>query len=157
MHLSSPAFRHGETMPKRFTCDGGDSSPPLLWDEVPAGTRSLALVVEDPDAPSPTAPTRHTYTHWVLYNLPPELHGLDEAVELSGGLPEGVRSGLNDGRRPMYGGPCPPRGRHRYIHRLYALDTALPDLGHPTRKALLDAIEGHVLATAELIGTFERH
>jgi len=156
VHLRSDAFRSGEEIPLRYTCDGSDLSPPLSWDDVPAGTRSLALIIEDPDAPDPNAP-RRTYTHWVLYNLPPGTRSLEEAVAASGVLPEGTKAGINDAQEPFYGGPCPPVGRHRYVHRLYALDTELPDLGYPDRDMLLRAMEGHIITTAELIGTYQRH
>lgn len=156
MQLRSDAFRSGEEIPLRYTCDGSDLSPPLSWDGVPAGTRSLALIIEDPDAPDPNAP-RRTYTHWVLYNLPPETRSLEEAIATSGILPEGTKVGVNDAQEPSYGGPCPPVGLHRYFHRLYALDTVLPDLGYPDRESLLRAMHGHVIATAELVGTYQRH
>jgi Raf kinase inhibitor-like YbhB/YbcL family protein len=121
---------------------------------VPAGTRSLALLVEDPDAPDPARPQR-TWSHWVLYNIPPGTRELPEGAS-SETLPRGTREGLNDWHRVGYGGPCPPIGRHRYIHRLYALDTVLPDLGTPTRGQLLDAMRGHILAEADLTGTYEK-
>lgn len=156
MHLRSSAFGPGEEIPLRYTCDGSELSPPLSWDDIPPGTRSLVLIVEDPDAPDPNAP-RNTYTHWVLYNLPPTVHSLDEAAAATGALPEGTRSGVNDAQEPTYGGPCPPVGRHRYVHRLYALDTVLPDLNYPDRDTLLSAMEGHIIATAELVGMYQRH
>jgi hypothetical protein len=119
---------------------------------VPTGTRSLALIVDDPDAPDPAAP-RMTYVHWVLYNIPPDCTGLPEGVTAAQ-LPAGTREGLNDWKRTGYGGPCPPIGRHRYYHKLYALDTVLPDLGRTTKSALLAAMAGHELARAELMGTY---
>ncbi len=152
--ISSPAFEPGGPIPARYTCDGADLSPALSWSGVPAGTRSLALVVYDPDAPDPQAP-RMTWIHWVLYDLPPESGGLPEAVAPDA-LPAGTREGLNDWRRTGYGGPCPPIGRHRYFFKLYALDAVLPDLHHPTRAALEQAMRGHVLGAAELIGTYRR-
>ncbi len=150
--LTSPAFSHNEAIPKRFTCQGKDISPALAWKDAPAGTRSFALVVEDPDAPDPAAPKR-IWVHWVLYNLPADAAGLPEAVTKAG-LPAGTREGRNDWNRLGYGGPCPPIGRHRYFHKLYALDTVLPDLGKPTRAALHEAMKGHVLGQVELIGTY---
>jgi len=114
--------------------------------------RSLALIVDDPDAPDPAAPKR-VYVHWVLYNLPPASGGLPEGVT-AGALPAGTREGQNDWKRTGYGGPCPPIGRHRYFHKLYALDVVLPDLGTPTKKALEAAMAGHVLGQTELIGTY---
>jgi len=154
MKLTSPKFAHEGAIPSRYTADGEDLSPPLAWSEVPAGTKSLALIVDDPDAPDPRAP-RMTWVHWVLYNLPPQTTELPEAAE-KGGLPPGTRPGLNDWRRTSFGGPAPPIGRHRYFHKLYALDVLLPDLKQPTKAQLEKAMAGHVLAQAELIGTYGR-
>jgi len=154
MNLTSPAFQPNAAIPARFTCDGADVSPELNWSDLPAGTRSLVLIVDDPDAPDPRAP-RMTWVHWVLYNLPPTAAGLPEAVA-SAALPAGTNEGLNDWGRTGYGGPCPPIGRHRYFHKLYALDTLLPDLGKPTKAALEKAMAGHILAKAELTGTYQR-
>lgn len=151
--LSSSAFFHQGRIPKKYTCDGEDVSPPLAWTGVPAGTKSLALIVDDPDAPDPQAP-KMTWVHWVLYNIPPSANGLPEAVGTR--LPPGTLEGLNDWKRTGYGGPCPPIGRHRYFHKLYALDKVLPDLKRPTKAQLEKAMEGHVLAVAELIGTYQR-
>ncbi|MHB8762772.1 MAG: YbhB/YbcL family Raf kinase inhibitor-like protein [Deferrisomatales bacterium] len=150
--ITSAAFAPGGEIPRRFTCQGDDRSPPLAWSGVPAGTKSLALIVDDPDAPDPKAP-RMTWVHWVLYNLPPGLGGLDEGVAA---LPAGTREGTNDWKRTGYGGPCPPIGRHRYFHKLYALSEVLPDLGRPTKARLENAMEGKVLAEAELIGTYQK-
>ena len=152
--LCSPAFSHGGSIPAVCTCDGLDISPPLEWSDLPAGTKSLALVVDDPDAPDPKAPKR-TWVHWVLYNIPPSVQKLEEG-ETPPDLPSGTRQGLNDWKHKGYGGPCPPVGRHRYVHKLYALDTMLPDLNEPTKTELEAAMEGHVLARGELIGTYER-
>ena len=154
MELRSSAFVHDGEINSRYTCDGRDLSPPLSWTGVPDGTKSLALIVDDPDAPDPKAP-RRVYVHWVLYNVPPQAPGLAEAVATAH-LPAGTREGLNDWGRTGYGGPCPPIGRHRYFHKLYALDTVLPDLKRPTKAQLLAALDGHVLAQAELIGTYQR-
>jgi len=154
LELSSTAFAHEGQVPRRFTCDGEDLSPPLAWSGLPAGTRSLALIVDDPDAPDPQAPKR-VYVHWVLYNIPVGAGGLPEAAA-GASLPAGVRDGLNDWGRTGYGGPCPPIGRHRYFHKLYALDTVLPDLRRPSKAQLLAAMQGHVLAEAQLIGTYQR-
>ena len=151
--ITSTAFAPEGAIPTLYTCDGKDRSPPLAWSGVPAGTRSLALIVDDPDAPDPAAP-KMTWVHWVLYNLPADSSGLPEAVAPTG-LPAGTREGLNDWKRTGYGGPCPPIGRHRYFHKLYALDAVLPDLGTPTKAALEKAMAGHVLEKAELIGTYE--
>jgi Raf kinase inhibitor-like YbhB/YbcL family protein len=152
MQLSSPDFGAGQSIPARFTCEGEDVSPALVWGEVPAGAKSLALIVEDPDAPDPRAPKR-IYTHWVVYDLPPSSRGLPGGTSE---LPAGTREGKNDWGRTGYGGPCPPVGRHRYFFRLHALDSVLPDLGQPTRAELLGAMEGHVLETAELMGTYQK-
>jgi Raf kinase inhibitor-like YbhB/YbcL family protein len=154
MKLNSSAFGDHTGIPTIHTCDGRDSSPPLGWSEVPAGTRSLALIVDDPDAPDPAAPKR-TWVHWVLYNMPPTAGGLGAAVNAAD-LPPGTRQGTNDWGRTGYGGPCPPIGRHRYFHKLYALDTVLPDLGEATKAVLEAAMKGHVLEQAELIGTYQR-
>jgi hypothetical protein len=132
--LVSPAFRPSEEIPAVHTCEGSDASPPLQWSGIPAGTRSLALVVDDPDAPDPRAP-RMTWVHWVLYDIPPTATSLPAAAT-SRDLPPGTREGLNDWKRKGYGGPCPPVGRHRYFFKLYALDAALPDLRAPTKAAL---------------------
>ncbi|MFQ5670645.1 MAG: YbhB/YbcL family Raf kinase inhibitor-like protein [Acidobacteriota bacterium] len=152
--VTSSAFAHNGAIPKVYTCDGRDQSPPLSWAGVPDGTRSLVLLVDDPDAPDPRAP-RMTWVHWVLYNLPPETRGLPEAVAPAD-LPGGTREGLNDWKRTGFGGPCPPIGRHRYFHKIYALDVMLPELDQPTKADLLQAMEGHVLARGELIGTYQR-
>lgn len=154
MAIRSSAFGDHGGIPQRYTCDGEDRSPPLAWSGVPPGARSLALIVDDPDAPDPKAP-RRVYVHWVLYDLPPGAPGLDEGVDPAA-LPPGTLEGLNDWGRTGYGGPCPPIGRHRYFHKLYALDTVLGDLGRPTKARLLEAMEGHVLAEAELVGTYQR-
>jgi Raf kinase inhibitor-like YbhB/YbcL family protein len=152
--LTSPAFTPGGEIPTVFTCEGRDLSPALEWTGAPATTRSFALIVEDPDAPDPKAPKR-VYVHWVLYDIPPSARGLAEAVR-PGDLPAGTRQGKNDWNRTGYGGPCPPIGRHRYFHRLYALDTLLGDLGEVTKPHLLAAMKGHVLAETELVGTYQK-
>jgi hypothetical protein len=152
--LSSPNFAHGGEIPTLHTCEGKDVSPALSWSGTPEGTKSFALIVDDPDAPDPKAP-KMTWVHWVLYNLPPDGTGLPEAARAPN-LPAGSREGLNDWKRTGYGGPCPPIGRHRYFHKLYALDTVLPDLRSPTKSRLEEAMEGHVLAQAELMGTYQK-
>lgn len=154
LKLISSAFSTGGNIPVEYTCEGADLSPPLSWSGIPAGTKSLALIVDDPDAPDPAAP-RMTWVHWLLYNLPPAAAGLPEGVAPAA-LPAGTREGLNDWKRTGYGGPCPPIGRHRYFHKLYALDTLLPDLERPTKVLLEKALQGHVLAQAELIGTYQK-
>jgi len=153
MQISSPAFTANQAIPKQYTCDGKDISPALHWTGVPDKTRSLALIVDDPDAPDPAAP-RMTWVHWVLYNLPVASTGLAEAIT-AGQLPDGTAEGINDWKRTGYGGPCPPIGRHRYFFRLYALDAVLPNLHQPTKTKLLQSMQGHVVAEAELIGTYE--
>ncbi|MBV2234071.1 MAG: YbhB/YbcL family Raf kinase inhibitor-like protein [Sterolibacterium sp.] len=135
-----------------YTCEGQDISPQLAWSEVPAGTQSLVLIVDDPDAPDPAAP-KMTWVHWVLYNIPPTVSELPAAIAPAN-LPAGTQEGINDWERTGYGGPCPPIGVHRYYHKLYALDTVLPDLGQPTKARLEAALEGHVLAQAVLMGTY---
>ncbi len=152
--ITSAAFASGDEIPKRYTCEGDDVSPPLSWTNMPDGAKSLVLIVDDPDAPDPKAP-RMTWVHWVLYNIPPNTISLLEAVKPEA-YPSGARDGQNDWGQPGYRGPCPPIGRHRYFHKLYALDNVLPDLATPTKSALEKAMEGHVLAKAELVGTYEK-
>jgi Raf kinase inhibitor-like YbhB/YbcL family protein len=152
--LVSTAFAQHGAIPAQYTCEGADRSPPLAWSGVPAGAKSLVLIVDDPDAPDPAAP-KMTWVHWLLYNLPPECAGLPEAVA-SAALPAGTLEGVNDWKRSGYGGPCPPIGRHRYFHKLYALDAALPDLGRPSKGRLEQAMQGHILASAELVGTYQK-
>ena len=152
--LSSPDFAAGGPIPVHCTCEGRDASPALAWSGVPQGTKSLVLVVDDPDAPDPRAP-RMTWVHWVLYDLPPDSAGLPAAVAPAA-LPRGARQGRNDWKRTGYGGPCPPIGRHRYFFKLYALDAVLGDLREPAKGDVERAIEGHVLARAELVGTYEK-
>jgi Raf kinase inhibitor-like YbhB/YbcL family protein len=156
LSLTSSAFNQQGEIPARYTCEakGREVSPPLSWTGVPPGAKSLALIVDDPDAPDPKAPQR-TWVHWVLYNLPPTASGLPEAVDTKD-LPAGTREGSNDWHRTGYGGPCPPIGRHRYFFKLYALDAQLPDLGHADKRRLEQAMEGHVLARGELIGTYQK-
>ncbi len=152
MKITSEAFVHEGDIPTRYTCEGDDISPPLVFTEAPHDTKSLALIVDDPDAPDPAAPKR-TWVHWVVYDLPHDCAGLGEA----GSLPEGACDGKNDWKRPGYGGPCPPIGRHRYFFKLYALDRLLSDLGRPTKADLERAMKDHVLDQAVLIGTYRKH
>jgi Raf kinase inhibitor-like YbhB/YbcL family protein len=152
--LSSTAFEHGAEIPSEYTCDGADRSPPLQWSGAPPGTRAFALIVDDPDAPDPRAP-KMTWVHWVLYDLPVDASALPAGVPTSV-LPPGTREGTNNWKRTGYGGPCPPIGRHRYFHKLFALDTPLGDLRRPTAERLTAAMESHVLARAELMGTYQR-
>lgn len=150
MQLTSPAFADGGLIPRRYTCDGDDASPPLAWSGVPATTVSLALIADDPDAP------RGTWVHWVLYNLPATTTSLPEALPTDERLPNGALQGRNDFRRTGYGGPCPPSGTHRYFFKLYALDTVLSLEPGATKQQLLQAMEGHVLAEAQLMGRYAR-
>ncbi|PCC66741.1 phospholipid-binding protein, PBP family [Nannocystis exedens] len=154
MSLESEAFAAGAEIPSEYTCEGRDVSPPLRWSGVPAAARSLALVETDPDAPDPAAP-KTIYTHWILVDLPPADGSLPAGVTPER-LPAGAREGTNDWGRVGYGGPCPPIGRHRYFHTLYALDTTLPSLQAPTRAELEQAMAGHVLAKAALMGTYQK-
>jgi Raf kinase inhibitor-like YbhB/YbcL family protein len=140
-------------IPEKYTCEGADTSPPLAWSGVPSSAKSVVLIVDDPDAPDPAAP-KMTWVHWVAYNLTPQATALAEGASKS--PPAGARDGLNDWKRTGYGGPCPPIGRHRYFFKLYALDVVLPDLGKPSKADLLRAMEGHVLGSAELVGTYQK-
>jgi Raf kinase inhibitor-like YbhB/YbcL family protein len=152
MRIISTAFSHEGAIPSMYTCEGKDLSPPVSWSDLPPETKSLALIVDDPDAPDPAAP-KMTWVHWVLYNLPPTVDGLPESVKA---LPPGTKEGINDWKRTGYGGPCPPVGRHRYFHKLYALDAVLPDLKQPTKAKLEDAMRGHILSEARLMGTYQK-
>lgn len=152
--ITSPAFADGGEIPAVCTCEGADTSPRLEWSGAPDGTKSFALVVDDPDAPDPAKP-KMTWVHWVLYNLPASADHLPEAVAPSA-LPAGTLEGKNDWKRIGYGGPCPPIGRHRYFFKLYALDTTLPDLNAPTKAELEKAMQGHILAGAQLLGTYQK-
>ena len=152
LKLTSSSFADNGEIPTRYTCEGQDVSPPLAWSGVPANTRSLALIVDDPDAPDPAAP-KLTWVHWLLYDIPASATGMPEGAR---DLPPGTREGRNDWQRTGYGGPCPPVGRHRYFHKLYALDVLLPDLGKPDKARLEAAMKGHVIAQAELIGTYQK-
>ena len=152
--LTSSAFTHQGSIPQQYTCQGRDVSPPLSWSGAPDGTKGFVLIVDDPDAPDPAAP-RRTWVHWVLYDIPSTVSGLPEAVT-SAKLPPGTREGTNDWSRTGYGGPCPPVGRHRYFHKLYALDIVLPDLKRPKKAELEKAMHGHIVAEAVLIGTYQK-
>jgi len=149
--IMSPSFADQAEIPSQYTCEGKDIAPPLSWSDVPAGTKSLAIIVDDPDAPDPKAP-RTTWVHWVVVDIPPSATGLPEG----GALPPGARAGKNDWKRTGYGGPCPPIGRHRYFFKLYALDTTLPALKAPTKAELEAAMRGHVLGQAQLVGTYQK-
>ena len=151
--LASSAYADGAAMDARFSCQGGDISPPLDWSGAPAGTKSFALILDDPDAPDPAAP-QTTWVHWVVYDIPAGTTALAEGAAAH--LPVGSRDGKNNWDKTGYGGPCPPVGRHRYFHKLYALDVVLPDLSQPSKDKLLKAMQGHVLAQAQLIGTYQK-
>ena len=152
MRVTSSGFKDHGSIPRNHTCEGADVSPPLTIEDVPAGALSLALIVDDPDAPDPAAP-KMTWVHWVVYDLPPGTTSLPEGIA---GSALHARDGLNDWKRTGYGGPCPPIGRHRYFFKLIALDRLLGDLHRPSSSALQTAFEGHVLAKTELIGTYEK-
>lgn len=150
IELTSPAFNHGDAIPAKFSCDGDDISPPLQWQNVPAGTQSLAVIMDDPDAP------RGTWIHWVLYNIPAATSELPENVAPADSLPGGGSQGTSSFRRVGYGGPCPPGGSHRYFFKLYALDNQLDLAAGATKDQLLAAMEGHILGQGELMGTYTR-
>lgn len=154
LKIESPQFQPNAPIPRVHTCQGEDKSPALVFSDVPGAAKSLVLIVDDPDAPDPQKP-KMTWVHWVLYNIPVTAVGLPEGVAV-GELPAGTRQGKNDWKRTGYGGPCPPVGTHRYFHKLYALDVELPDLHEPTKDQLLAAIQGHVIAQAELVGTYRK-
>jgi Raf kinase inhibitor-like YbhB/YbcL family protein len=155
MNIQSLSFMHEREIPARHTCDGLNTSPPILWLGVPNSAKSLVLIVDDPDAPDPSAPKR-TWVHWLLYNIPVSATDLTEGVTANR-LPAGTLQGINDWRSTGYGGPCPPIGRHRYFFKLYALDSVLPDLKNPNKATLEKAMQGHVLDQASLIGLYQRH
>lgn len=154
LSITSPKFANNGEIPVEHTCEGVDVSPQLAWADVPERAASLALIVDDPDAPDPAAPKR-TWVHWVLYNLPAASTGLPEGARARE-LWRDAREGQNDWKRTGWGGPCPPIGRHRYFFKLFALDTALPDAGALTRAELEEAMAGHVIAMAELVGTYQK-
>jgi Raf kinase inhibitor-like YbhB/YbcL family protein len=151
--LTSPAFNTGEKIPSRYTCEGEDVSPPLAISGVPDGTKSLALIIDDPDAPDPKAPKR-VWVHWLLYNLPADTEAVPEDSSRTG-LPKGAVTGVSDRKEAAYHGPCPPIGRHRYFHKLYALDTLLP-VKAITKPELEAAMRGHVLAETSLMATYQK-
>ncbi len=154
LKITSTAFQPGGAIPSKYTCEDRDLSPPLAWSGAPPGTKTFALIVDDPDAPDPAKPQR-VYVHWVLYNIPATAIALPENASKKG-LPRGAVQGRNDWGKVEYGGPCPPIGRHRYFFKLYALDTELTGLSAPTKSDLERAIHGHVLESGELIGTYQK-
>ena len=153
LHIYSPAFDNGDEIPSKYTCDGADINPPLLWTGVKENARSLVLIVDDPDAPDPHAP-KMTWVHWIIYNIMPHVKGLEENIKL---LPAKALEGINSWKRTGYGGPCPPIGRHRYFFKLYALDTTLEFEHLPTKPELEKAMQGHIIQRAELIGLYKKH
>lgn len=154
MRVASTSFEKDTEIPAKFTCEGGDLAPALSWSGAPAGTKSFALIVDDPDAPDPAAP-KMVWVHWVAYNIPADVSSVPEGTK-AGGLPKGSLDGVNDFKKAGYGGPCPPTGKHRYYFKVFALDTVLADLKRPNKAKLLEAMKGHVLASAELVGTYEK-
>ena len=152
--VTSSAFEQGGSIPSRYTCEGDDVSPPMSWSGAASGTKSFALIVDDPDAPDPEKPQR-VYVHWVVYNIPGTTTSLPENASKQG-LPKGAGVGKNDWGKTEYGGPCPPIGRHRYFFKVYALDTQLTFIAPPTKNDLLKEIEGHVVASGELMGTYQK-
>lgn len=148
--ITSSAFTEGGLLPAKYTCDGTDVSPPLQWDAVPQGTKSIALICDDPDAPM------GTWVHWVLFNLPAEAKELTENIPPEKTLANGARQGTNDFRKIGYGGPCPPSGTHRYFFKIYALDAKVNLEAGANKRQLLKAMEGHILAQGQLIGKYKR-
>lgn len=150
MKLESTAFEANNLIPAKYTCDGEDISPPLIWDEVPIETKSIVLIVDDPDAPG------RTFVHWVIYDIPPTVRQLPEKIAAVKSLPGGGVHGINDFGKLGYGGPCPPSGIHRYFFKLYALDKELSLPAGATKNQILAAMENHVLAKVDLIGRYQR-
>jgi Raf kinase inhibitor-like YbhB/YbcL family protein len=150
MQLFTSAFAPGELIPSKYTCDGENISPPLEWSDVPAATTSLALIVDDPDAP------RGLFLHWLIYDIPPGENGLTEGIGLESDTAGGAKQGRNGFGKIGYGGPCPPGGVHRYFFRLYALDSALNVPPRASREVVERVMRDHVVAEAELIGRYQR-
>lgn len=150
INVGSTAFTEAGMIPRQYTCDGEDMSPPLSWSGIPEGTKSIAIIADDPDAPG------GMWVHWVVYNLPPDLKGLPENVPAQKTLAKGGIQGQTDFRRIGYGGPCPPSGTHRYFFKVYALDAILDLDPGAIKKRLLNAMEGHILAEGELMGKYKR-
>lgn len=150
--LESPAFKQSASIPQKYTCEGDEISPPLTWKDAPPGTKSFAIIVDDPDAPDPLAP-KMVWVHWVIYNIPPDINSLPEDIH---SLPEGAYEALNDRKTLGYQAPCPPIGRHHYHHRIYALDIIIPSKSIKTRAELDKAMKGHILAQTELVGTYQK-
>lgn len=153
--VTSTSFPPNGSMPAKYTCEGDDVSPSLEWSDPPPATKSIAVIVDDPDAPDPAAPKK-VFVHWVLYDIPPSTKQIPEGAKSAASVGGGARDGKNDFGQAGWRGPCPPKGRHRYFHKVYALDTVFPDLGQPTKAELEKAMSGHVLAKGERIGTYEK-
>ncbi|HJQ10076.1 MAG TPA: YbhB/YbcL family Raf kinase inhibitor-like protein [Gemmatimonadaceae bacterium] len=154
LKVTSSAFQQGGSIPTQYTCEGKDLSPPLQWSGLPNNAKSVAMIVDDPDAPDPAKPQR-VYVHWVVYNISPQTTSLAENASKSG-MPSGAVQGKNDWGNTAYGGPCPPIGRHRYFFKLYALDTTLTGLQNATKADLEKAMKGHVVDSGELMGTYQK-
>ena len=150
LSLSSTAFSNEQSIPRKYTCDGNNTSPPLNWTNAPENTKSFALIVDDPDAPS------GTWVHWVIYNIPATTNKFAEDIPAHIQLPDGSLQGMNSWPKLGYGGPCPPSGTHRYYFKLYALDNTLTLASGASKAALMAAMQGHILAQAELMGTYRR-
>ncbi len=148
--VTSPAFQDGQMIPQQYTCDGDNISPALNWEAVPDGTKSIALIMDDPDAPN------GTFVHWVLYDLPADLEGLPENLPPGKGFPIGGKEGINSTKKTGYMGPCPPSGTHRYFFKVYTLDEKLNLPAGETKERLLEAMEGHILAQGQLLGRYKR-
>ena len=154
LKVTSSAFQQGGAIPARYTCEGQDASPPLAWSGVPGNAKTIAMIVDDPDAPDPAKPQR-VYVHWVVYNIPAAATSLVENASKAG-MPKGAVQGKNDWGKAVYGGPCPPIGRHRYFFKFYALDTELSGIGSVTKPDLENAMKGHIVDSGELMGTYQK-
>lgn len=148
--ITSSAFENEGMIPAKYTCDGADVSPPLQWENIPEGAKSIALICDDPDAPM------GTFVHWVVFNLPTDARQLDENVPSEKTLPNGAKQGTSDFGRIGYGGPCPPSGTHRHFFKMYALDAQVDLEPGASKSELLKAMEGHIVAQGQLIGKYER-
>ena len=150
IRISSEAFEDGGMIPSMYTCDGDDISPPLSWDSVPEKTKSIALICDDPDAPM------GTFVHWVLFNLPADIKGLEENISKEMMLENGAQQGISDFGKIGYGGPCPPGGTHRYFFKIYTIDTIITAGANFRKKDLENAMKGHILGTGQIIGRYKR-
>lgn len=148
--ITSSAFQENQMIPEKYTCEGEDISPQLKWDSMPDGTKSIAVICDDPDAPM------GTWVHWVVYNIPPDIRELPENFPDDETLPDGTRQGITDFGKTGYGGPCPPSGTHRYYFKIYALDINIDAVSILDKKTLLQEMQGHILAQGQLIGRYKR-